>query len=86
MKKLADTLNPKCEKITQKAHGYLFKVSGSAEALAWDAHLLSDYLSKTGALDYDGYVRLHTIAAQANAISNEIVDLINAIAEKDIEP
>ena len=28
MKKLADTLNPKCEKITQEAYDYLFRVNG----------------------------------------------------------
>ncbi len=86
MKKLADTLNPKCKKITQEAYDYLFKVNGGAEELCWNAHLLSDYLEKTYTLDYDGYMRLQTMAAQASAISNEIVDLINAISEKDMEP
>lgn len=86
MKKLVDALNPKCEKITQNAHDYLFRVNGGAEELSWDIHLLSDYLEKAYTLDYDGYVRLQTMAAQASAISNEIVDLINAISEKDMEP
>ena len=86
MKKLVDALNPKCEKITQNAHDYLFRVNGGAEGLSWDIHLLYDYLDKTYTLDYDGYVRLQTMAAQASAISNEIVDLINAISEKDMEP
>ncbi len=86
MKKLVDALNPKCEKITQDAHDYLFRVNGGAEELSWNIHLLCDYMAKTYTLDYDGYVRLQTMAAQASAISNEIVDLINAISEKDMEP
>ena len=86
MKKLVDTLNPKCEKITEEAYDYLFKVNGAAEGLAWDTHILLAHLDKTFTLDYDGQMRLLTMAAQADAISNEIVDLINAIREKGMEP
>lgn len=86
MKKLADTLNPKCKKITQEAHDYLFKVSGGAESLAWDIHLLADYLDKTYTMDPEGYNSLHVMAARIDAISNEVVDLINLIEEKGLEP
>ena len=86
MKKLADTLNPKSDKITQEAHDYLFKVSGGADSLAWDIHLLADYLGKTYTLDWEGDNSLHVMAARIDAISNEVVDLINLIEEKGLEP
>ena len=86
MKKLSECLNPKSGKITEEAYDYLFKVSGGAEEVAWNLHLLADYLDKTYTLDYDGDVSLQVMAARVNAISNEIVDLINLIDEKGLEP
>lgn len=86
MKKLSECLNPKSGKITEEAYDYLFKVSGGAEDVAWNLHLLADYLDKTYTLDYDGDVSLQVMAARVNAISNEIVDLINLINEKGLEP
>ncbi len=86
MKKLAECLNPKSKRLTEEANDYLFKVSGGAESLAWDIHLLADYLDKLYTLDYDGFVRLQVMAAKVNAISNEVVDLINLIDEKGLEP
>ena len=86
MKKLAECLNPKSKKLTEEAHDYLFKVSGGAESLAWDIHLLADYLGKTYTLDYDGQMSLQVMAAKINAISDEVVDLINLIDEKGLEP
>jgi hypothetical protein len=86
MKKLSECLNPKSGKITEEAYDYLFKVSGGAEAVAWNLHLLADYLDKTYTLDYDGDVSLQVMAARVDAISNEIVDLINLIDEKGLEP
>ncbi len=86
MKKLSECLNPKGGKITEEAYDYLFKVSGGAEEVAWNLHLLADYLDKTYTLDYDGDVSLQVMAARVNAISHEIVDLINLIDEKGLEP
>lgn len=86
MKKLSECLNPKSGKITEEAYDYLFKVSGGAEDVAWNLHLLADYLDKTYTLDYDGDVSLQVMAARVDAISHEIVDLINLIDEKGLEP
>lgn len=86
MKKLAECLNPKSKKLTEEAHDYLFKVSGGAESLAWDIHLLADYLDKTYTLDYDGQMSLQVMAAKIDVISKEVVDLINLIDEKGLEP
>ena len=86
MKKLSECLNPKSGKITEEAYDYLFKVCGGAEEVAWNLHLLADYLDKTYTLEYDGDVSLQVMAARVNAISNEIVDLINLIDEKGLEP
>lgn len=86
MKKLSECLNPKGGKITEEAYDYLFKVSGGAEEVAWNLHLLADYLDKTYTLDYDGDVSLQVMAARVDAISNEIADLINLIDEKGLEP
>lgn len=86
MKKLAECLNPKSKRLTEEAYDYLFKVSGGAESLAWDIHLLADYLEKTYTLDYDGSISLEVMAARINAISNEVVDLINMIDVKGLEP
>lgn len=86
MKKLSECLNPKSGKITEEAYDYLFKVSGGAEEVAWNLHLLADYLDKTYTLDYDGDVSLQVMAARVDAISHEIVDLINLIDEKGLEP
>lgn len=86
MKKLAECLNPKGSKLTEEAHDYLFKVSAGAESLAWNIHLLDDYLYKSYALDHDGSIRLQAMAAKIDAISDEVVDLINQIEEKGLEP
>lgn len=79
MKKISEDLNPKCQKISELSHDYLFKVSGQAESLAWDMHILADALDKDFAVGYDGYVWLENMAARVNAISNEIVDVIDCL-------
>lgn len=86
MKKLAECLNPKSKKLTGDAYDYLFRVSGGAESLAWDIHILADFLDEQYTLDFDGHNRLQVMAAKINAISNEVVDLINLIDEKGLEP
>lgn len=83
---MSECLNPKSGKITEEAYDYLFKVSGGAEEVAWNLHLLADYMDKTYTLDYDGDVSLQVMAARVDAISNEIVDLINLIDEKELKP
>ena len=86
MKNLAECLNPKSGKITQDAHDCLYKVSGGAEVLSWNIHLLIDYLDKTYTIDYEGEVLLGTMAARVDAVSREVVELINMIEEKGLEP
>lgn len=86
MKKISEDLNPKCEKISQQSYEYLFKVSGQAESLAWDMHVLSDSLSKDAATGYDGYLWLQNMAARVDAISDEIVNVINILDSEDKTP
>lgn len=83
MKKISEDLNPKCEKISEKSYEYLFKVSAQAESLAWDMHVLSDSLSKDAATGYDGLMWLQNMAARADAISDEIVNVINILDSED---
>ena len=86
MKKLIEDLNPKCEKISQDSYDYLIKVSGQADSLAWDMHLLSDMLDKDHATGWDGLVWLHNMAARVDAISNEIVEVINRLENENKMP
>lgn len=86
MKKISEDLNPKCEKISQQSYDYLFKVSGQAESLAWDMHVLSDSLSNDAATGYDGYLWLQNMAARVDAISDEIVNVINILESEDKTP
>lgn len=86
MKKISEDLNPKCEKISQQSYDYLFKVSGQAESLAWDMHILADYLSKDYAIGFDGIVWLQNMAARIDAISDEIVNVINILDSEDKTP
>lgn len=86
MKKLSEDLNPKCEKISQQSYDYLLKVLGQAEGLAWDMHVLSDSLSKDAATGYDGVLWLQNMAARADAISSEIVEVINRLEDEDKMP
>lgn len=86
MKKISEDLNPKCEKISQQSYDYLFKVSGQAESLAWDMHILADYLSKDYAIGFDGIVWLQNMAARIDAISDEIVNVINILESEDKTP
>ena len=86
MKKISEDLNPKCEKISQQSYEYLFKVLGQAEGLAWDMHVLSDSLSKDAAIGYDGIMWLQNMAARVDAISNEIVNVINILESEDKTP
>lgn len=86
MKKIVEDLNPKCKKISQDSYDYLFKVSGQAESLSWDMHLLAEYLDKDYAIGFEGLVQIKSMAARIRAISDEFVDLINTISEKDMEP
>jgi hypothetical protein len=83
MKKISEDLNPKCEKISQQSYDYLFKVSGQAESLAWDMHILADYLDEDAAMGYDGWEWLQNMAARIDAISNEIVNVINILDSED---
>lgn len=86
MKKISEDLNPKCEKISQQSHDYLLKVLGQAEGLAWDMHILSDSLSKDAAIGFDGHMWLQNMAARADAISDEIVNVINILESEDKTP
>lgn len=86
MKKISEDLNPKCEKISQQSYDYLFKVSGQAESLAWDMHILADYLDKDAAMGYDGWGWLQNMAARIDAISDEIVNAINILESEDKTP
>lgn len=86
MKKISEDLNPKCEKISQQTYDYLFKVSAQAESLAWDMHVLSDSLSKDAATGYDGIMWLQNMAARIDAISDEIVNVINILDSEDKTP
>ena len=86
MKKPSEDLNPKCEKISQETHDYLFKVSGGADCLAWDMHILSDMLAKDYATGYDGLVWLHNMAARVDALSREIVEVINRLEDENKMP
>ena len=81
MKKLIEDLNPKCEKISQDSYDYLFKVSGQADSLQWDMHLLADMLDKDHATGFEGFVWLHNMAARVDALSKEIVDVINQLED-----
>lgn len=83
MKKISEDLNPKCEKISQETHDYLFKVSGGAECLAWDMHILADQLTKDCVTGYDGLMWLQNMAARVDALSNEIVEVINRLENED---
>lgn len=56
MKKISEDLNPKCDMISQDSYDYLFKVSGQADCLQWDMHLLADKLDKDHATGFEGFV------------------------------
>lgn len=86
MKKISDDLNPKCDKISQDSYDYLFKVSGQADCLQWDMHLLADMLDKDHATGFEGLVWLHNMAARVDAISKEIVDVINKLEDDEKMP
>lgn len=86
MKKLIEDLNPKCEKISQDSYDYLFKVSGQADCLGWDMHLLAKYMEKDHAAGYEGLVWLQNMAARVDAISREIVDVINRLEDENKIP
>lgn len=79
MKKLSEDLNPKCERISQKTHDYLFKVSAGADCLAWNMHILADELAKDYATGYEGLVWLQNMAARVDALSYEIAEVINRL-------
>ena len=86
MKKLSEDLNPKCEKISQDSYDYLFKVSGHAESLACDMHILADKLAKDYATGYEGLVWLQNMAARVDALSSEIVEVINRLEDENKMP
>lgn len=86
MKKLSEDLNPKCEKISQDSHDYLFKVSGQADSLAWDMHILADKLAKDYASGYEGLLWLQNMAARVDALSSEIVEVINRFEDENKMP
>ena len=86
MKKISEDLNPKCEKISQKSYDYLFKVSGQAESLAWDMHILADYLDKDSATGFEGHIWLQSMAGRVDAIADEIVNTINLLEDEDKTP
>lgn len=86
MKTLCEDLNPKCKKISDKANDLMFQATGSAEDLCHRLHLLEDRLEKECVLGYEGYMKLHVMAARASNISDELVELINLIDEKDMCP
>lgn len=86
MKKLSEDLNPKCQKISQDSHDYLMKVSGQADCLAWDMHILADKLAKDFAAGYEGLVWLQNMAARVDAISSEMVEVINRLEDENKIP
>lgn len=86
MKKISEYLNPRCERISQNTHDYLFKVAGQADSLEWDIHLLVDMLYKDHAAGYEGIMWLHTMAARVDALSREIVDVINRLEDDNKMP
>jgi len=77
--KLSEDLNPKCERISKETYKSLIKVSGGAEALSWDMHLLANKLAEDHADGYEGLVWFQSMAARVNAISNEIADVIDRL-------
>ena len=86
MKKISEDLNPKCERISQETYDYLLKVSGQADCLGWDLHLLADSLDKDYATGFEGSVWLHNMAARVEALSSEIVEVINRLEDDDKVP
>lgn len=86
MKKLSEDLNPKCERISQKTHDYLFKVSGGADCLAWNMQILADELAKDYATGYEGLVWLQNMAARVDALSYEIAEVINRLEDDNKIP
>lgn len=86
MKKLSEDLNPKCERISQNTHDYLFKVSGGADCLAWNMHILADELDKDYATGYEGLVWLQSMAARVDALSYEIAEVINRLEDDNKMP
>ena len=86
MKKISEDLNPKCEKISQDSYDYLFKVSGQAESLAWNMHILANYLSKDFATGFEGQVWLQNMTARIDAFSNERVNMINLREDENKAP
>lgn len=79
MMKLSEDLNPKCERISKETYKYLIKVSGGADVLSWDMHVLADKLAKDYAAGYEGLVWFQSMAARVDAISNEIADVIERL-------
>lgn len=86
MKKISEDLNPKCDKISQDSYDYLFKVSGLADCLQWDMHLLADMLDKDHATGFDGFVWLHNMAARVEALAREMVEVINRLEDDNKIP
>jgi hypothetical protein len=86
MRKLSEDLNPKCESVSQETHDYLFMVSGCADSLAWNMHILADKLVKDYATGYEGLVWLHSMAAHVDAISREMVEVINRLDNENKMP
>ncbi len=86
MKKPSEDLNPKCEKISQDSYDYLLKVSGQADSLAWDMHILADKLAKDYATGYEGLVWLQNMAARVDTLSSEIVEVINRLEDENKMP
>ena len=86
MKKISEDLNPKCERISQNTHEYLFKVSGQADSLEWDMHHLADMLDKDHATGFDGFVWLHNMAARVEALAREMVEVINRLEDDNKIP
>lgn len=86
MKTLCEDLNPKCKKISDRANDLMFQADGAAEELCFKLHLLADQLADEYVLGYDGHVKLYAMAARASRISNELIDLINLIDEKEMCP
>ena len=86
MKKLSEDLNPKCKMISEEAHDYLYKVSAGADSLAWDMRILAGKLAKDYATGYEGLVWLRSAAARVDAISREIVEVINRLEDENKMP
>lgn len=61
-------------------------MSGGADCLAWNMHILADELAKDYATGYEGLVWLQNMAARVDALSYEIAEVINRLEDDNKMP